>query len=176
MRKYSHEQYAALMQKLMGEMQKLAELKGGEYAGDSDRLANFRRNGEALGLPMETVWAVYAGKHWDAIQQWVKDQRADTQRERLEPIEGRIHDLMVYLTLLAAMIDESKPGNMQAAAADAKTFLQYFTQELPVELPMMEGDDVERQGIRTPLPEAEFKPLFPTMRPYADLPNPERDF
>jgi hypothetical protein len=116
MRKYSHEQYAALLQKILGEMQKLAELKGGEYAGDSDRLANFRRNGEALGLPMETVWAVYAGKHWDAIQQWVKDQRADTQRERLEPIEGRIHDLMVYLTLLAAMVDESKPGNMQAVS------------------------------------------------------------
>ena len=116
MRKYSHEQYAALLRKILGEMQKLAELKGGEYAGDSDRLANFRRNGEALGLSMETVWAVYAGKHWDAIQQWVKDQRADVQRERLEPIEGRIHDLMVYLTLLAAMIDEGKPGNMQAVS------------------------------------------------------------
>jgi hypothetical protein len=55
---------------------------------------------------METVWAVYAGKHWDAIQQFIKDQRNGKERERLEPIEGRVDDLLVYLLLFKAMLQE----------------------------------------------------------------------
>lgn len=80
--------------------------KGGEYAGDADRLANFRRNGNNLGLPMETVWAVYAGKHWDAIMQFIKDDRNGVQRERMESIAGRVDDLITYALLFKAMLDE----------------------------------------------------------------------
>lgn len=80
--------------------------KGGEYSGDDDRLANFRRNGANLDLPMETVWAVYAGKHWDAIMQFVKDDRNGIERERLENIAGRVDDLITYALLFKAMLDE----------------------------------------------------------------------
>ncbi len=107
-RSYPHDRYNALIKSVVEELQKLGKLKGGEYAGDFDRLANFRRNGENLGLPMESVWAVYAGKHWDAINQFIKDERNGVQRTRLEPIDGRVHDLMVYCLLFLAMRDEAE--------------------------------------------------------------------
>lgn len=105
--RFTHAQWQTLLDASIAQINSLSKLKGGEYAGDSDRLANFRRNGAALGLPMETIWAVYAAKHWDAIQQWIVDQRLGTTRERLEPISGRIDDLLVYLLLLKAMVQES---------------------------------------------------------------------
>lgn len=101
------------------EMKKLGSLKGGEYAGDQDRLANFRRNGANLGLPMETIWAVYAAKHWDAVQQYVKDLNTGKQRERLEGVSGRVDDLLVYLILFKCMLQErEKPA---APAYDPST-------------------------------------------------------
>lgn len=103
---YSHKRYEDLLIKTFEEIRNLSFLKGGEYSGDTDRLLNFRRNATALDLPMETIWAVYAAKHWDAIMQYVKDIQGGITRERLEPIEGRVDDLLVYLLLLKAMMDE----------------------------------------------------------------------
>jgi len=103
---YSHERYAQLIATTVESITKLSRLKGGEYAGDHDRLANFRRNALALGLPMESVWAVYAAKHWDAVQQFVMDLNMGRERERMEPISGRVDDLIVYLILFKAILDE----------------------------------------------------------------------
>lgn len=100
------DEFRKILKKSVEQIQNLSTLKGGEYAGDTDRLANFRRNGIALGLPMEVIWAVYAGKHWDAIQQYIKDLTIGRQRERLESIEGRIDDLIVYLILFKAIYQE----------------------------------------------------------------------
>ncbi|RNJ49423.1 hypothetical protein [Methylocystis hirsuta] len=100
------------MDSTFAEMKKLATLKGGEYSGDVDRLANFRRNGEDCGVPIELVWRIYAGKHWDAITQYVHDMMSGKTRERLEGIEGRVDDLLVYLILFKAMLRE------RAVAAD----------------------------------------------------------
>lgn len=100
------EEYTKLLDETYQMLKKLSTLKGGEYAGDADRLANFRRNGENLGLEMEQVWAVYAGKHWDALMQYIKDLGTKTNRERMEPIAGRVDDLIVYLTLFKAMLTE----------------------------------------------------------------------
>jgi hypothetical protein len=108
-KKYSHERYAALLEYVSGEIQKLAKLKGGEYAGDIDRLANFRRNGENLELPMEAIWGVYVAKHYDAIGQYIRDKVNGTHRDRLEPIAGRAMDIIVYMTLFIAMVDEDIP-------------------------------------------------------------------
>jgi len=110
---YSHDRYKDLLNKTFEEIKQLSELKGGEYAGDGDRLANFRRNGEDQGLPMETIWRVYAAKHWDAIGQYCKDRLAGKQRTRLESISGRADDLITYLILFKAMVDEHESlGNV----------------------------------------------------------------
>lgn len=129
---YSHERFNQLVHDTIKEMEKLVALKGGEYAGDFDRLANFRRNGERLALPMETVWAVYAGKHWDAINQFIVDKRNGTKRERLEPIDGRVDDLLVYLLLFKAMLDER--GYVPTPPASASTYAADMPPEKLAEL------------------------------------------
>ena len=55
---------------------------------------------------METIWRVYAAKHWDAVGQYIRDLQSGKERLRDEPITGRIHDLIVYLLLFKAMVEE----------------------------------------------------------------------
>lgn len=102
----NHAAYKAMLEETFEEIRKLSELKGGEYSGDDDRLLNFRRTAEALGLPMETVWAAYAAKHWDALMQWISDDRQGVERKRLESIDGRVDDLLVYLLLFKFRLKE----------------------------------------------------------------------
>lgn len=115
MSNFSHARFEELLNSTVDMVRKLAEQKGGEYAGDTDRLANFRRNGAALGLEMEQIWAVYAGKHWDAVQQYIKDIGEKRQRPRMESIEGRVDDLIVYLVLFKAILDERNPSQVLLA-------------------------------------------------------------
>lgn len=103
---YKHDRYNELVEEIFEKVKELGQLKGGEYAGDDDRLANFRRNAEAQGLPMTSIWGVYAAKHWDAIMQFVKDKNTGKERKRMEPIDGRALDLIVYLILFIAMTEE----------------------------------------------------------------------
>ena len=103
---YPHTAFCDLVDETFRTVMTLATLKGGEYSGDKDRLANFRRNAANLGLTKEQVWSVYAGKHWDAINQYVRDKAHGIDRERLEDISGRADDLIVYLLLFKAMVEE----------------------------------------------------------------------
>lgn len=105
---FSKREMSDLVNSTITTIHKLRDLKGREYAGDTDALANFRRNGLALGMSMESVWAVYAAKHWDAIQQYIKDANAGIFRTRLEPISGRADDLIVYLILFKAILQEQE--------------------------------------------------------------------
>lgn len=105
---FSHKKYDQLVLDTVEELNKLSTLKGGEYAGDTDRLANFRRNALANGVNMLTVWSIYAGKHWDAIQQAVNDSNSGKRRKRLESLAGRADDLIVYLILLKAILLEGE--------------------------------------------------------------------
>jgi hypothetical protein len=103
---FSAEEYTILLDDTFAKMRELSRLKGGEYAAAHDRLDNFRRNGLDCGVTMETCWRIYAGKHWDAISTYVRDLQTGTHRERLETIDGRVDDLMVYLMLFKCMIIE----------------------------------------------------------------------
>jgi hypothetical protein len=105
MRKVSSAEFNKLRDGTYVQLVQLRDVKGGEYALDDDVLANFKRNAAALGLEPETVWAVYAGKHWDAIQTFVRDTQTGKERVRSEPIIGRVYDLMVYLQLMVAMLE-----------------------------------------------------------------------
>lgn len=107
MPQHSNAQWKSLVNRTFQSIQNLAETKGREYSGDFDRLANFRRNALALGLMKETVWAIYAAKHWDAIMSYIRNVQAGTPVELSEPIEGRIDDLITYLLLFKAMVEEA---------------------------------------------------------------------
>lgn len=113
---YSHSRYDEVVASTFQRIVELGIKKGGEYAGDDDRLANFRRNAQNLGISMETVWAVYAAKHWDAVMQFVKDLQTGKSRDRMEPILGRVDDLIVYLILFKAILEE------RPLVEDRKTF------------------------------------------------------
>ena len=103
---YTHDQYDTLIEKTISTIKLLSSLKGGEYAGDKDRLANFKRNAVNLDLLPEQVWGVYAAKHWDAINQYIKDLGNGKSRERIESITGRADDLIVYLILFKALYED----------------------------------------------------------------------
>lgn len=79
--------------------------KGADYARDDDALANFKTQAAALDLTPEQVWAVFAGKHWAAIMAYVREGDVAS-----EPIEGRIHDLILYGFLLLGMVREKQAG------------------------------------------------------------------
>src|SRR5574341_185071 len=105
-RAYPHARYDELLGKVQAQIESLSLHKGGEYAGDQYRLANFRRNARDSGVPAEVVWRIYAGKHWDAISQYIRDIADGKDRPRSEHIQGRAYDLIVYLILFLAMEDE----------------------------------------------------------------------
>jgi len=102
--KVTHQAYDALVASTVDQIITLGIQKGGEYAGDRNRVENFVRNAINLQLEPEQVWAVYAGKHWDAIIQYVNDLAANKSRPRSESITGRVDDLIVYALLMKAMM------------------------------------------------------------------------
>ncbi len=100
--------YDAILEETITKIKSLGILKGGEYAGDIDRLANFRRHADQIEIPYELVWRIYAGKHWDSINQYVKDIMKGHSRVRLESLDGRVDDLIVYLLLFKCMLREAE--------------------------------------------------------------------
>ena len=82
---------------------KMCDKKSEDYASDADRLANFKRTGAALGLAPEVVLMIFATKHFDAVNAFV---RGGAEDNRSEPIVGRIYDLQNYLDLLLGLVEE----------------------------------------------------------------------
>lgn len=103
---YPIPRYNEIVEDTIEKIKSLGVLKGGEYAGDQDRLANFRRNAERWGMTMEQCWGIYVSKHYDAIVQYVQDLAAGKVRERAEPLAGRVDDIIVYMLLFKALLDE----------------------------------------------------------------------
>ncbi len=79
----------------------LNDSKGADYAGDEDALGNFKDAARAIGITPEQVWAVYTHKHISAVMSYCEKGQVES-----EPIEGRIHDVMVYCLLLLGLIED----------------------------------------------------------------------
>lgn len=77
--------------------------KGREYVNGGDRLANFNRVAQSLGVTPLQVWAVYAAKHWMAIMEYIR-----SGREGAEGIESRLADLAVYAKLARLLVREAR--------------------------------------------------------------------
>lgn len=100
-------------------IRKINETKGHDYAGDDDALLNFKTAAAAVGLAPEQIWSVYAHKHWSAVMTYVRDQGQLAS----EPIEGRLHDLILYSFLMLGLIEERKqarPGPIEQVFARAR--------------------------------------------------------
>ncbi len=81
----------------------ILKVKGHDYSGEVDRVANFKRVGENLGITSATALAVYMHKHWDSIMTFVREGKVQS-----EPIVGRLDDMHNYLYLLEGLIEEGK--------------------------------------------------------------------
>lgn len=95
--------FVALMDEHYSSITEINRTKGHDYAGDDDALKNFKDQAAQLGLTPEQVWGVFAGKHWAAICTFIKEGDVKS-----EPIEGRIHDVILYCFLLLGLIEEKK--------------------------------------------------------------------
>ena len=104
----NQKEFEELCQQIQRDTTDILILKGREYAGSADRLANFKRNAELSGVDPLTVLHVYMAKHWDSFSTYVRDMQAKQPRELSEPIEGRLYDLINYAVLGLALIRDAQ--------------------------------------------------------------------
>ncbi len=95
------EDFDKLLDKMIAEEREIGQTKAIEYT-QGDRLDNFKRLAKELGISPDKVLWVYLKKHLDSIANYIK-----TGVVLSEPIEGRIKDARVYLSLLRGLIEES---------------------------------------------------------------------
>ncbi len=101
----TRDEYNNYQTELFKKCQAVSNSKGNEYSGTEDTHANFKRLSKKLDIPKEKVLMVYLTKHLDSIDSFI---RSGCNTENLtEPIEGRIMDAIVYLSLLGAMIQDN---------------------------------------------------------------------
>lgn len=79
--------------------------KGEAYSGKEDALANFKDNGKRLGMSKYQVWAIYANKHIDSINNAIK-YNPEKPVDKTEGLRGRIIDAINYLIILEALLQE----------------------------------------------------------------------
>ena len=101
----TYDDFDKLLDKMIEEERGIGTTKAREYT-QGDRLDNFKRLAKELGItPQQVLW-VYLKKHLDSIASYVR-----TQKVLSEPIQGRIMDARVYLSLLRGLIEEETSGN-----------------------------------------------------------------
>lgn len=96
---------ADVTNEILGKCIAVIAAKGRDYSGESDSLANFKRNAERIGLTKYQIWATYFNKHIDAVNNSIKAAPEFPQVES-EPIEERVVDIINYALILAALIRE----------------------------------------------------------------------
>ena len=79
--------------------------KNADYADRNgiNILANFERVAQNLNITPQMALLIYMEKHMDAIRTYIRFGSVMS-----EPIEGRIKDARVYLSLLRAMVEQKK--------------------------------------------------------------------
>jgi len=99
--------FDTLHEKMIDEEKTIGNTKAIEYT-QGDRLDNFKRIAEEVGItPKQALW-VYLKKHLDSIAKYIL-----TDKVLSEPIEERIKDARVYLSLLRGLIEEEKGDQCQ---------------------------------------------------------------
>lgn len=94
---------ARLMEEVFEECKKTHGVANQEYALDTDALANFNEVAKDAGISRLSVWYILASKHWRGVASYIRGFKS--QREN---VRGRIKDLIVYLVLLWAMINDDE--------------------------------------------------------------------
>ena len=109
-------EFDVVVKKTVESIQQLLAVKGGEYAGSEDRLANFKRGAQLTGTTPLQVLFIYMAKHYDAISTYVKTTSQGKAPVLSEPIEGRLDDLINYAILAKALIAENRSASEAVSA------------------------------------------------------------
>lgn len=101
----NHHEFTEFARREMDRILEMVEAKDADYAGaDAQSFAsNFYEEADALDITPETVWHVWAYKHWTAITTYCK-----TGGVKSEPIDGRLDDVIGYALLLKGMLCEQR--------------------------------------------------------------------
>src|SRR5262245_11198732 len=102
--KATRQDIARVMEETFDTILSLNQTKGEEYSTADDALLNFNRDASDNGMTQEPVLRLSAGKHWQSVTDYVRDVERGKMRNRTEPIEARIDDLIVYLCILKVMV------------------------------------------------------------------------
>jgi len=115
------DKFLELREQLLNEALAITTAKGKDYTkGSEDVLRNFKETGTDLGLSPEKVWGIFAKKHFDAIMSYIKHGG----QSESEPIAERIKDLLNYLVLLYAILNE-QPKNTKTKLEKDKAKYDY---------------------------------------------------
>lgn len=106
-----NKEFTSLVEKTQQSTSALLISKGQEYAGSSDRLANFKRGAALTGTTPLQCCFIYMSKHYDSLSTFIKKDAAGFEQHLSEPIEGRIDDLINYCFLLKGLIQETQNHN-----------------------------------------------------------------
>jgi len=97
----SEQLYTLIQDKILPDCYNIMKSKGESYSGLEDKLGNFKRCAKFADVNIEKAWYIYFVKHFDALSSYIRGEYKDS-----EPIKSRIQDLINYLFLLAAILDE----------------------------------------------------------------------
>lgn len=100
----NRQQLTDLIESHYQQIKTINDTKGTDYAGNEDALNNFKINAATWDITPYQAWGCFAGKHWNAISSFVKNNG----QVESEPIESRLHDLILYSFLLLALIEEKQ--------------------------------------------------------------------
>jgi hypothetical protein len=129
-----HEDFLKFQEKFFNDVRELTKTKGIEYAHIvkdkdgpyvsrdhlDDQLANFKEQARELGMKPVQVAQVYMFKHWRSITKYFKDVNAGRKPELSETIESRFRDLVLYLILIEALIEETNHPGLNTGAFELK--------------------------------------------------------
>ena len=111
----TYEDFDKLLDVMNKEECGIGDTKAREYT-QGDRLDNFKRLAKELGLTSKQILWVYLKKHLDSIANYIRidaDCKEGEAPALSEPIEGRIMDARVYLSLLRGLIEEGKSPELR---------------------------------------------------------------
>lgn len=133
---------ALLMESVFEQLRATREAGQKEYAhSEENALRNFEDTGKELDIPRERVLWIFLKKHLDGVLAYIKGHQS--QRE---DVRGRIKDIIVYLILLWAMIDdrEEQRGEKRKAIREQGTgTVQEFHERQQDEAPQGRGEGTQ---------------------------------
>jgi hypothetical protein len=95
-------EFDALCDSNLQEVLQMRNTKGKEYARSADRLANFKRIADEMGItPAQVAW-VYLAKHLDGIKYRIQNGATESN----ETTHSRIIDALTYLLLIDGLLVE----------------------------------------------------------------------